>query len=154
MEDSEVLALKEYADVENETRMQWAGEVRKHFERSKDSVRSWDFLAKLDGSVVCLATTPASAGEVYPARFQIPLDSIRDLDEAQKIRRTKMFAMASLLYEIMSGKQPFEGLTQEEVLQRFSNGEFPDDAVSLPNSLYMYSGWSEEFSHELTGQGK
>lgn len=61
--------------------------------------------------------------------------------------------MASLLYEIMSGKEPFQELTDDEVQRRFSNGDFPDDAASLPNSLFIYSGWSEEFSQELTKRG-
>ena len=61
--------------------------------------------------------------------------------------------MASLLYEIMSGRKPFEGLTDNEVQGRFINGEFPDDAVAFPNSLFILSGWSKEFSQELTRQG-
>lgn len=61
--------------------------------------------------------------------------------------------MASLLYEILSGTQIFKGLSDEEVQERFSKGEFPPDAVSLPNSLVIYSGWSEEFAQELTKRG-
>ena len=61
--------------------------------------------------------------------------------------------MASLLYEIMSGKAPFEELTDEEVQHRFSNGDFPKDAASLPGGLLMLSGWSEEFSNGLNEDG-
>jgi hypothetical protein len=49
-----------------------------------------------------------------------------------------MFAMASLLYEIMSGTELFKKLTDEEVQRRFKNGDFPDDATSLSNSLFIY----------------
>jgi hypothetical protein len=61
--------------------------------------------------------------------------------------------MASLLYEILSGTKPFEKLTEDEVQHRFSNAVFPDDAICLPNSLIIYSGWSEEFSQELNKRG-
>jgi hypothetical protein len=61
-----------------------------------------------------------------------------------------MFALASLLYKIMSGTKPVEGLADEEVQRRFSNGDFPDDATSLPCSLYICSDWSKKFSQELT----
>ena len=48
--------------------------------------------------------------------------------------------MASLLYKIMSGRKPFKGLTNDEVQDRFINREFPNDAVTLPNSLFILSG--------------
>lgn len=64
-----------------------------------------------------------------------------------------MFALASLLYEILSGTQIFEDLSDDEVQERFSNGEFPHDAVSLPNSLTIYFGWSEDFAQELAKRG-
>ena len=64
-----------------------------------------------------------------------------------------MFAMASLLYEIMTGRKPLEGLTDAAVQLRFMKGEFPDDAAALPNMLFILSGWSAEFSHELTRRG-
>ncbi|KAI4087367.1 MAG: hypothetical protein LQ339_008915 [Xanthoria mediterranea] len=62
--------------------------------------------------------------------------------------------MASLLYEIMTGRKPLEGLTDEEVRHRFINGDFPDDAAALPNALFILSGWSAEFSKELTRRVK
>jgi len=46
----------------------------------------------------------------------------------------------SLLYDITSGTKPFEELAYEEVQRRLSNGDFPDDATSLPCSLYICSG--------------
>ena len=91
--------------------------------------------------------------EGYPSRFQIPPSTLYGCDHDEKVRRAERFAMPSLLYEIMSGRKPFEGLTDNEVQGRFINGEFPDDAVALPNSLFILSGWSREFSQELTRQG-
>ncbi|KAL8698471.1 MAG: hypothetical protein Q9201_006552 [Fulgogasparrea decipioides] len=150
-EDSAVFDLKDCPEVGNEVRMQWASQVVKYFSVAHDSVRPWDFIGKLDGSVELLSLS-APAGDLYSAQFRIPPETIRELDHPDKVRRAERFAMASLLYEIISGKKPFEELTDEEVQHRFSNADFPDDASSLPNSLLMYSGWSEEFSEELNKQ--
>jgi len=151
-EGSAIFNLKDCPEVGIEIRTTWAREVIKHFSTLDDAIRPWDFLARLDGSVELLATT-ASVGEVYPVRFQIPPSTIRELDHREKVRRAERFAMASLLYEIFSGTQPFEESTAEEVQHRFSNGDFPDDAIALPYSLIVYSGWSEEFSQELSKPG-
>ncbi|KAL2040766.1 hypothetical protein N7G274_006224 [Stereocaulon virgatum] len=157
-EEPTVFALKDLPDVDIATRTKWAFEVMKYFNESKASLRSWDFLAKLDGSVESLAVPlsagPSSADEVYPARFQIPPSCLQGLDNEQKIQRAEKFAMASLVYEIMSGVPPFEGLTDDEVQRRFRTGDFPPDAASLPNSLFIYSGWSDEFSQALNKRVK
>jgi hypothetical protein len=151
-----VFALRDCSDVGIEIRTQWAREVMKFFAEPHDRIRSWDFLARLDGSVKSVALSPpppssssSSECEVYPARFQIPPSSLHELDCDQKVRRTEMFALASLLYEIMCGTVPFEELPEDEVQRRFSGGNFPDNTTSLPNSLYICSGWSEDFSQEL-----
>lgn len=120
----------------------------KYFGVVHDSVQPWDFLSKLDGSVKPLPVS-ASESDVYPARFQIPPDTIREPDHHERVRRAERFSMASLLYEIFTGTKPFEELTDDEVQYRFGNADFPDNASSLPNSLVIYSGWSEEFSMEL-----
>lgn len=123
---------------------------------SHGHIRPRDFIATSDGSVKVLATEPLrnpgkNAG--YPARFQIPPRTLWGLDEAEKVKRAEMFAMASPLYEIFSGKQTFEGYSDDEVQDHFSNGIFPDDAISLPHLLSICSGWSEEFAQELAKRG-
>lgn len=155
-ENSTVSDLKDCHEVGIEIRTQWAREVVKCFGVIQDCIRPWDFIARLDGSVESLPpSAPLSApeGEIYPARFQIPPGTLREFDQHEKVKRVERFAMASLLYEILSGTKPFEELSDDEVQHRFSNAVFPDDAISLPNSLVIYSGWSEEFSQELSKQG-
>ena len=152
LEHSAVFDIKDCPEAGIELRTQWAREVVNHFGVIHNAIQPWDFLARLDGSVKLLPV-PAPEGEVYPVRFQIPPGTIRELDHHEKIRRAKRFAMASLLYEILSGTNPFEELTDDEVQHRFSNAVFPDDANSLPHSLIIYSGWSEEFSQELNKRG-
>lgn len=163
--ESALVPIRSYPDVGIELRTKWAQEIMKSFATTTSSnnphgqIRPWDFIAMLDGSVKALAaaTSPSrnnpGRNVGYPARFQIPPRTLWGLDEAQKVHRAEMFAMASLLYEILSGTQLFEGLSDEEVQERFSKGEFPTDAVSLPNSLVIYSGWSEEFAQELAKRG-
>ncbi len=77
--------------------------------------------------------------ENYPSRFQIPPSTLYRCDHDEKVRRAEIFAMTSLLYEIISERKPFEGLTDNEVQSRFINKEFLDDAVALPNSLFIFS---------------
>lgn len=156
--ESALVPLRDYPDVGIELRTKWAQEVMKYFASSNphDYIRPWDFIATPDGSVKALAIEPSlhpgkNAG--YPARFQIPPRTLWGLDKAKKVQRAEIFAMASLLYEIFSGTQIFGDLSDDQVQDRFSNGEFPDDAISLPCSLSIYSGWSEEFAQELAKRG-
>lgn len=162
--DLALCALREFPDgVGTETRSQWAGKVMRIFdeEESHDRIRGWDFVAGLDGSLESRAIVRVENGDdnnedevQYPARYQIPSSALEGLDPKHKVRKAELFAMASLLYEIMSGTEPFKGLSDEEVQRRFSQGEFPKDASSLPSSLVIYSGWSEEFSLALAKQGR
>ena len=165
--ESALVPIQSYADAGIELRTKWAQELMKSFSTSTNTtnnphglqIRPWDFIAMLDGSVKALTAAGPSRNDRgtrkvgYPARFQIPPRTLWGLDEAQKVKRAEMFAMASLLYELLSGTQIFEGLSDEEVQERFSRGEFPPDAASLPNSLVIFSGWSEEFAQELAKQG-
>jgi hypothetical protein len=64
--------------------------------------------------------------------------TLLQLGQEEKNKRSEMFALGSLLYEINSGKKPFEELSDDEVQRRFSNGDFPSDITSLqlwPNIL-------------------
>lgn len=159
--------LKDCPEVGIDVREKWVLEVVKCFGTSSsnpNSIRPWDFLGNLDGSVRLLpVSAPAASSSSseesngvyhYPARFQIPPATIRDLNHDEKVKRTEKFAMASLLYEILSDHKPFEEVTDgREVQERFSHAVFPDDAKDLPSSLLIYSGWSEEFSQEVATRG-
>lgn len=73
---------------------------------------------------------------MYPAHYRIPPTSIDSLEQQEQINRQERFALATLLYEIGSGKKPFEWLSSEEV-QRYSSAEFPDDVKNLPPPLFI-----------------
>ncbi|KAL8647837.1 MAG: hypothetical protein Q9210_005326 [Variospora velana] len=159
LQEAAILPLRDCPEIGPEIRTRWANEVMKHFAQTEvphTSIRPRDFLARLDGSIESLPVL-GSDGELidrYPARFQIPASTLDGLDREEKVRRTELFAMASLLYEIMTGRKPLEGLTDEEVQHRFIHGHFPDDAAALPNSLFILSGWNADFSQELTRRVK
>lgn len=40
--------------------------------------------------------------------------------------RSDLFALGSVMYYIMSGHQPYDSLSGDEVTARYSRGEFPD----------------------------
>ena len=153
LHEAVLLPLSDCRDVSIETRKKWTIGIMEHIGGGTEhiSIRPWDFVGRLDGSVESLAT-PTSGDDLsegYPARFQIPHGTLHGLDTGEKIKRAEKFAMASLLYEIMSGRKPFEELSDSEVQNRFTRGDFPEDAATLPSSLFILSGWSEEFSQEV-----
>ena len=153
-----LLPLSDCRDASIETRKKWALAVMEHFEERTEhtSIRPWDLVARLDGSVESLATPTSedSLSEGYPACFQIPHGTLHGLETNERVERAEKFAMASLLYEIMTSRKPFEGLPDNEVQNRFTRGDFPDDAATLPLSLFILSGWSKEFSEEVARTSK
>ncbi|KAK0510876.1 hypothetical protein JMJ35_006428 [Cladonia borealis] len=150
LHEAMLLPLCDCRDVSIETRKMWTVGVMEHIGGGSEhiSIRPWDFVARLDGSVESLVTPTSEddLSEGYPARFQIPHGTLYGLETGEKVKRA---AMASLLNEIMSGRKPFEELSDSELQNRFTRGDFPDDAATLPSSLYILSGWSEEFEQEI-----
>ena len=73
--------------------------------------------------------------------------TLHGLETNEKAERAEKFAMVSLLYEIMTSSKPF--LSVDEVQKRFTKGDFPEDAATLPLSLFILSGWSKEFPQEV-----
>jgi hypothetical protein len=104
----------------------------------RKSIRPWDFILDLDGSVESLPG-PEMEGE-------IPSASIDSLPQQDQMTRQERFAFASLLYEVTSGRKPFEELSSDEVQHYYSNAEFPDDVRTLPRFIVILSFWSVEFA--------
>ncbi|OCK99255.1 uncharacterized protein K441DRAFT_692846 [Cenococcum geophilum 1.58] len=153
-EKSARVCLKDCPNTAIETRLLWARAITKEFlaySKRYDNIRPWEFILSLDGTVECLAVPPSKShhDKVYPARFRIPPDTLLGLGQEEKNKRSEMFALGSLLYEINSGNKPFEELSDDEVQLRFSNGDFPDDITSLQLWPIILSCWSLEFSKEV-----
>jgi hypothetical protein len=55
-----------------------------------------------------------------------------------------MFALGSLLYEIISGRKPLENLSDEDVEHKYRSGEFPDEVLSMPLGNIILDCWNQE----------
>lgn len=157
--EDHLVNMSEFSDGSEEVRKQWVEKITDHIWGSQNTssslevIRPWDFILGPDGSVESLTISSKPEGEgqssgMYPARYRIPPASIDSLGRQEKINRQERFAFATLLYEIASGKKPFELLSDEEVQQRYSNAEFPNDVRTLPPPLLItiLSFWSVEFA--------
>ena len=70
------------------------------------------------------------------------------------VKRAESFIIGSLLYEIETGRKPFEDLSDDEVQRKYSAGEFPQDVSRLKLGSLMYSAWSWEFLEEFNRLGE
>jgi hypothetical protein len=116
--------------------------------------RPWDFVLGSEGSVELLSQSSAKGGGgppssgMYPPHYRIPPATIRDLDPQERVERQELFAFATLLYQIGTGRLPFAELDGHQVQQRYEQAHFPDDVKSLPFPVFLtiLAGWSVEFS--------
>ncbi|TGO13323.1 hypothetical protein BPAE_0748g00010 [Botrytis paeoniae] len=127
-------------------KLKWAHSIHKLFftdEQTSDrnNVRNFDFQLNVDGSVENhFQNQPASLMTTtqYPTRYQLPeaiSDRINTTEE--KVARAELFALGSLLYEVILGHQLFheidEGLDNGREIQRLiAIGSFPEDLWNLP----------------------
>jgi len=153
------LSLQDFPDVPIETREKWAHNViaiTAPESEVSDTIRPWDLLLHLDGTVSALPvpTSQNSFGIQYPARFRIPPDLILGFDQREKVRRAETFALGSVLYEIETGRKPFEGLDDSEIQRKYSAGEFPPDVSRLKYASVIYFSWSWEFGREFSRLGE
>lgn len=148
--------ISEHPEVTEETRKRWILKVTDYIwgprsDHSFTAIRPWDFIVSVDGAVESLPVSDVNrkGNGMYPPRYRIPPTSIQSLEEKEKVRRQERFAFASLLYEIGCNKKPFEELNDEELQQRYSDADFPEDVRSLPLPLFIniLSNWSVEFAN-------
>jgi hypothetical protein len=112
------VCIKDCPDIGIETRLQWARRIAQEFLSCSggDSIRPWAFICSLDGTVERLAMKPPKGcDKVYPVRFRILPDTILRLADKERIKRSELFVLGSLLYEVNSGSVPFENLNDDEV---------------------------------------
>jgi hypothetical protein len=87
---------------------------------------------------------------VYPARYRIPERSLSGLHQEEKIVRAESFALGSLLYEVYSGKQLFDGLSDKDIQLHYAEGIFPDDVQSLQQWPAIFLYWSLDIAKEFS----
>ena len=157
-EENESVTFTKPRDVPNRndsTRKSWVNGIKQFNENGTEAnqIRPLDFQLSLDGSVerqpsshFSLETSDLIA--TYPSHYRIPPETITELDASQKIRRSELFAIGSLIYEIYANEAPFESLDDHEVQARYRKAEFPD-VTHLPQWPIILSCWSVEFAREL-----
>ena len=143
--------LVDCPEVGLDTRMKWIDGVARAFLPTPDplnNIREWDIVLNLDGTIELLAVQP-SGGDHYPAQFRIPPNKLEGLNQEERAKKAERFAMGSLLYQIMSGRRPLEGMSDEEVQHRFSAGEFPDDVFTIQIWPMVFNCWGLEIPDDV-----
>lgn len=95
----------------------------------------------IDFSGSCIDGKPGTAWE--SVRFFRP----RDQDSESTVQ-TDLFALGSTLYEIMTDKQPYYDLDDEEVEERFRQGLFPS-VSTIPSGKVITQCWEGAFHTAL-----
>jgi len=160
------LPLLEHTDgneINTETRLKWVKEVTEAFLGASKAVRSarvrdFDLILKRDGSIDILINDSSDTTDekaqlrTYPARYQIPksvIDKISPVEE--QIKRTELFALGCILYELISGNTLFAELDDETIRTRYAKGEFPDDVWELSRAVRILACWCPDIAKQLLG---
>ncbi|KAH6666310.1 hypothetical protein B0J14DRAFT_491063 [Halenospora varia] len=149
-----------------EIRMKWVKTISDMFSRhpglgDNSSIRDWDLRLGLDGSVGNVAlnrTSEKAAEKQYPVRYRLPrIISDRLSTNGERVQRGELFALGSVLYYVLSGKELFHDEAEESIEDRIVKGEFPDELWTLSKSPRILGCWSPKFARELLasrGRGK
>ncbi|KAM3067051.1 hypothetical protein ACMFMG_011830 [Clarireedia jacksonii] len=161
------LKSREKSDHNNEDklRLQWVKSISELFLRDlepmdRSHIRNWDLVLSLDGSVENIPQNPPTfsvPAKRYPARYRLP-EVISDqlILNKDKIRRAELFALGSILYEVIACHQLFyeiyEGVDNEEKIQGLiAKGEFPDDLWGLSITPRILGHWCPRFGFQVLG---
>ncbi|KAH8659305.1 hypothetical protein BGZ60DRAFT_121902 [Tricladium varicosporioides] len=154
------------AKVSLEIQVKWVNAISDMFSRhpglgDDSSVRDWDLHLGFDGSVENVAPNTTSAGTAakeYPLRYRLPKEISKNLSKnGEKVQRAELFALGSVLYHILSGKELLHDETGQGIEDRIVKGEFPDDLWTLSKSPRILGCFSPIFAKELLasrGRGK
>ena len=161
---TQLVDLTDHPNTTDSLRQQWAASILNHFQtpayEPQTHLRAWDLLAHPDGSVHRLpapqpaplpnavSATPHHLESVYPIHYRLPLSTLPStpLTAEELVVRAEIFALRSLLYEVLVGRKPFADLPDDEVQRRFAAGDFPADADegALDSRIVLPSGPSGE----------
>lgn len=160
-----LLKLDNYEQIPIDTRLKWITAITEDFlgppkANAGVGVRDFDFVLKSDGSIENLTESTSTSFEdvqlrEYPVWYRIPqpvLDNIDSIEE--KIKRTQLFALGCILYELISGHDVHTelGHKQEyevEIQRRYTKALFPEDVWELDKAVRILACWCPEFAKEL-----
>jgi serine/threonine protein kinase len=151
------------SNIDLETRLKWVKEITETFLGPSKAVRSarvrdFDLVLKSDGSIDSLTNNSSNPTEekaqlrTYPARYRIPksiVDKIGPVEE--QIKRTELFSLGCILYELISGNPLFPKLDDEEIQTHYARGEFPDDVWELSKAVRILACWCPDIAKQLLG---
>jgi hypothetical protein len=161
LESQRLVALADCPNTSVNTRLQWAVQISRIFNdcpELHDTVRSWDFILNLDGSVNSISSQPFNSGydRAYPAQYRIPPHIVAGIDRDVAIKRAEMFALGGLLYELVFFTTPFADLSDDEIESRYAVGDVPEDVWSMqhPLCLSILKCWNPEFGTDVGKLGR
>ncbi|KAM3075636.1 hypothetical protein ACMFMG_007770 [Clarireedia jacksonii] len=142
----------------DELRLQWANSIQQLFLKDHEPpnrtyIRNWDIVLNMnDGSAEnYFQDHSVSSAMLYPPRYQLPevISDRLDTNE-QRIARTELFALGSILYEVATGRQLFheidESVANESVIKTLVTLRmFPDDLWDLPLTPWILACWCPDF---------
>jgi hypothetical protein len=139
------------------------GELALHFIKfihpiggtSTTQIRPISLILNLDGTVQAEPVQMGLADDhhaVYPPRYCIPMSTISNLPLEEQVWRAEKFALGTLLYELFAGHTIFEGMSNDEVQDRYGKGATFPDLTELPALIQclIYACWSAEFGRHIT----
>lgn len=145
--------LKSHPDTSDECRVRLAQEATEAvvFIHSKGVIHSdlaaRQFLldANLHAQISDFGFSSFNDGDVLGfenSSHQMP----RDIDgEMASTTLSDLFALGSTLYEVMTGKSPYEGKSDEEITELYCRGSFPDVTSILYGHIIM-NCWQGRFT--------
>lgn len=164
-----ISSFDDWDSVPQETLLQWTRLISDMFFKRQDMtdhscVRDWDLVLDLDGSVENIASDQVASSSVekfYPIRYRLPSVIWKKLStNAERVQRAELFALGSILYELIAGHQLFEDIGQdekdeEEIHSLITKGEFPEELWTLKMAVRILACWCPAFAKEmLAAHGK
>jgi hypothetical protein len=122
---------------------------------STTQIRPISLILNLDATVEAEPVRMGVANNypgVYPPRYRIPMSTIGNLPLEEQVWRSEKFALGTLLYELFAGHTIFEGMSNDEVQDRYGKGATFPDLTELPALVQclIYACWSAEFGRHIT----
>jgi len=161
-----LLILNNYEEIPFDTRLKWITAITELFlgpsePKLRGGVRDFDLVLKSNGSIENLAETTTSTRNSegdqlreYPAWYQIPRPILENLDcIEEKIKRTELFALGCILYELISGHGLCTNLgdkeNRNEIQRKYTEGLFPDEVWGLDKAVRILACWCPAFAKQL-----
>jgi hypothetical protein len=161
-----LLILNNYEEIPFDTRLKWITAITELFLGPSEpklggGVRDFDLVLKSNGSIENLAETTTSTRNSegdqlreYPAWYQIPRPILENLDcIEEKIKRTELFALGCILYELISGHGLCTDLGDKEngnsIQRKYKEGLFPDEVWGLDKAVRILACWCPAFAKQL-----